>query len=1084
MGRRWINGGRKLIAAGLWMGAPLYAQVSPSPGRIELRSSFAPLQDGFAWAKTQSLAYAFDRGDPVGPWYEAALPGREAFCMRDVSHQLTGGLALGLMPHTRNMLAKFAASIAESRQWAGYWEIDRLDRPAPVDYRSDADFWYNLPANFDVVDAAERAYAWTGDRTYVDDPAFREFYRRSLSDYVAAWDPDGDGVQESGAEAGYRGIPTYWEGEGPRALTGGDLVAAQYAANRAYAAILRAGRHAAGGDGDPDLGEADRVEAEAARLRRLYNDGWWNETLGRFQTAEIAGEAFDTTLIPLLQILPVYYGIVEPGPRRERLLDAMPRGKIVEVNVYLAEAFYRAGRNESAFAALMEQMDPALPRREYPENPFTAVGTSVRWLAGVEPRASEGVVETLPRLPSEVGWVELEHVPTFAGEIGVRHDGNGSSRFTNEGETPVRWRAAFHGRHAQLSVDGATTRAAVRVREDGGAESFVELLVAPGQGVAVTVPPQPRTFRLGGHELEVVGDLNGFDLSVETRRPEEGVEIAHVLLRRATPAPPPPFSLRWSLPSADIRGQWNPAAGLDKTISPDWAPSEVRSALARHAPVMALFGTDDGNRLTWAVADALEGVTLQSSVREEDARIHGAVHFFTERHRDVDSLALELRFDTRRVPYFQALGDVARWWEEHPGYTPASVPDEGRMPMYSSWYSYHQDVSPQALLPEVEAAKALGYESIIVDDGWQTLDSRRGYAYTGDWEPERIPDMKGFVDAVHERGMKFILWYAVPLVGEKSDVYPRFRGKYLRYWDGQGAWELDPRYPDVRAHVIETYRTAIRAWGVDGFKLDFLGRFVANEQTVLEVGDGRDYASVNEATDRLMTDILNELRAVKPDVMIEFRQPYAGPKMRTYGNLLRATDSPNSAVANRVRTLDLRLVSRATPVHSDMLMWSVEEPVEAAALQFLNVIFSVPQISVRLAEIPGGHVEMVRHYTAWWRENRDVLLAGVLEPHDPLANYPLVMARSGRKLIAATFSRVVVPLSPGPWQGAVDVLNATATDRVILDVGSDMGPYIFRVLDSRGHEMETGAVGLDEGAHTFTVPPGGMLTLEAEAEVR
>ncbi|HSG48604.1 MAG TPA: glycoside hydrolase family 36 protein, partial [Longimicrobiales bacterium] len=397
---------------------------------------------------------------------------------------------------------------------------------------------------------------------------------------------------------------------------------------------------------------------------------------------------------------------------------------------------------------------------------------------------------------------------------------------------------------------------------------------------------------------------------------------------------------------------------MDKTIIPDWGPSEVRSALARHAPVMALFGRDDGNRLTWAVADALEGVTLQSSVREEDARIHGAVHFFTERHRDVDSLEVELRFDTRPVPYHRALRDVARWWEGHPGYTPAPVPDVGRMPMYSSWYSYHQNVSPEALLPEVEAAKALGYEAIIVDDGWQTLDARRGYAFTGDWEPERIPDMKDFVDAVHDRGMKFLLWYAVPLVGEKSKVFSRFQGKFLRYWEGQGAWELDPRYPDVRAHIIETYRTAIRAWGVDGFKLDFLGRFVANEGTVLEAGEGRDYASVNEATDRLMTDILAELRAVKPDVMIEFRQPYAGPKMRTYGNLLRATDSPNSAVANRVRVVDLRVLSGATPVHSDMLMWNVEEPVEAAALQLLNVIFSVPQVSVRLGEIPRDHLAM------------------------------------------------------------------------------------------------------------------------------
>lgn len=523
---------------------------------------------------------------------------------------------------------------------------------------------------------------------------------------------------------------------------------------------------------------------------------------------------------------------------------------------------------------------------------------------------------------------------------------------------------------------------------------------------------------------------------------------------------------------------------MDKTINSDWGPSEVRSALARHAPVMALFGGADQNRLTWAVADALEGVTLQSSVREEDARIHGAVHFFTERHRDVDSLDLELRFDTRMVPYHQALRDVALWWEGHPGYTPAPSPDMGRMPMYSSWYSYHQNVTPEVLLPEVEAAKALGYDAIIVDDGWQTLDSRRGYAYTGDWEPERIPDMKGFVDAVHARGMKFLLWYAVPLVGEKSKIFPRFAGKYLRYWDGQGAWELDPRYPDVRAHIIDTYRTAIRVWGVDGFKLDFLGRFVANANTVLEAGDGRDYASVNEATDRLMTDLLTEVRAVKPDVMIEFRQPYAGPKMRTYGNLLRATDAPNSGVANRVRIVDLRLISHTTPVHADMLMWNLAEPVEAAALQFLNVIFGVPQLSVRLCELPPDHLAMVRHYTAWWRENREVLLGGVFELRNPLANYPLVVARGSEKVIAAVYADAVVPLSPGPWSRAIDVVHAKGTDRVILDVSSYLGPYRFRALDAQGRETTRGQVRLDAGAHGFTVQPGGMLVLEWGEEAR
>ena len=79
--------------------------------------------------------------------------------------------------------------------------------------------------------------------------------------------------------------------------------------------------------------------------------------------------------------------------------------------------------------------------------------------------------------------------------------------------------------------------------------------------------------------------------------------------------------------------------------------------------------------------------------------------------------------------------------------------------------------------------------------------------------------------------------------------------------------------------------------------------------------------------------------------MIEFRQPYIGPLMRKYGNMFRAGDAPNAYVANRVRTIDLRLLSGETAVHSDMIMWHPDEPVERAALQLLNVMFSVGRVS-------------------------------------------------------------------------------------------------------------------------------------------
>jgi len=456
---------------------------APPYGTLVLASGYEPLDAGFRWAKRQALAYVFE-GDPVGPWYEAALPGREAFCMRDVSHQSLGALALGLTEHTKNMMRRFARNIAESRDWCSFWEINRYDRPAPVDYRSDEDFWYNLPANFDVIHSCYRIFEWTGDEDYLHDPVFDNFYRRSLTDYVSAWDPNGDGIMESPEDAGYRGIPTYWEGSGPRALSGGDLVAAQYAANLAYARILSLRGEA---------GEARAFDREADRLRRLYNDTWWNPDLERFNTSIIQDGTFDTTDIPLLQILPLYFGIVEEGERRERLVENLHEGAIVEVNAYLAEVYYAVGRNELGFRYLMDQLDPQLPRREYPENPFTAIGVIVRYLMGVNPIASSSLVETKPRLPPEVPWAGIEHVPVLGNRIAVHHVGLTETRLVNESGGPLRWLAVLPGRRDTVYVDGRGVTAAIRRGERGEPESFV--LIEVGEGAERTIrtsPPSPE----------------------------------------------------------------------------------------------------------------------------------------------------------------------------------------------------------------------------------------------------------------------------------------------------------------------------------------------------------------------------------------------------------------------------------------------------------------------------------------------------------------------------------------------------------------------------------------------------------------
>jgi len=314
-------------------------------------------------------------------------------------------------------------------------------------------------------------------------------------------------------------------------------------------------------------------------------------------------------------------------------------------------------------------------------------------------------------------------------------------------------------------------------------------------------------------------------------------------------------------------------------------------------------------------------------------------------------------------------------------------------------------------------------------------------------------------------------------VGRNAKVAERFKDRSLRYEDRLGAYVLDPRYPEVRRYLIEIYRRAIQDWGIDGFKLDFIERFAADEKTVLEAAGGRDFASVNEATDRMMTDILAELKKVKPDVMIEFRQPYIGPLIRKYGNMFRASDCPNSYLANRVKTTDLRLLSGDTAVHADLIMWHYGERVEIAAFQLLNVLFSVPQVSVRLQEIPKDHFAMVQFYTSYWRENRPVLLDGAFEALAPAANYPVLIARGGGKEIVGVYGDSFVSVD-GRTPAKIDLVNAKNSEAVVLAVGLDLGPYRYTIRDCQGRAVGSGQTRLDKGTRDFKVPVSGLLSLE------
>ena len=218
-----------------------------------------------------------------------------------------------------------------------------------------------------------------------------------------------------------------------------------------------------------------------------------------------------------------------------------------------------------------------------------------------------------------------------------------------------------------------------------------------------------------------------------------------------------------------------------------------------------------------------------------------------------------------------------------------------------------------------------------------------------------------------------------------------------------------------------------------------------------------------------MTDVTGALRRINPEILIEFRQSYVGPAIRKYGNMLRVADCPNDALRNRQDVVNLRLTSGTTAVHSDMLMWHRDDPVESAALQLVSVLYSVPQISVRIEGLPEDHKEMLAFYLAFWRENRELLLDGTIRAENPETAYSAVTAEKGGKAIVTVYTNPVVDLAA--YTRAV-VVNAWRDDALVLHHAKGKA---YRVLSCKGELVSCGTV--DAELAEIRVPLSGMVAI-------
>lgn len=533
-----------------------------------------------------------------------------------------------------------------------------------------------------------------------------------------------------------------------------------------------------------------------------------------------------------------------------------------------------------------------------------------------------------------------------------------------------------------------------------------------------------------------------------------------------------PFVVSWYVPEVGLMHRWTPSCGPRRNFTADWGAGSP-SMISTSAPLYCSFDSNSMNQYCWALSECQKLTTLHGGVREENGCILCKFVMGTNQFTNQFETSVILRIDQRQIPMYDAIAQVAAWWAEDLGMTPAFVPATAKEPCYSFWYSYHQNMTDKEVENECRRAKALGFDVCIIDDGWQTEDNNRGYAFCGDWEPapSKFPDMAAHVAEVHKIGMKYIIWYSVPFVGVHSKHYDHFKGMMLRHIDRLSTGILDPRYKEVRDFLLGIYKKALVEWNLDGFKLDFIDQW-CDDPVNAPYNEKMDIPSLQNAVQTFMTTVMQELKAIKPDILLEFRQGYIGPHMRTFGNMFRVGDCPGDYTSNRVGVFDLRMMLGSSAVHSDMLMWHKDEEAEMDALQIISIMYGVMQYSARLDVQTPRVLKMSKFWLDFLSAHKNVLLEGKLRSYDAHLLYTWAQATAGNECIAAVYdvNKVIQPEA----LDTVYIANGCTGQRTLVELEGNYQVTILNCCGEETHVYEQNFTGIT----ALAIPVGGMAVLK------
>lgn len=533
------------------------------------------------------------------------------------------------------------------------------------------------------------------------------------------------------------------------------------------------------------------------------------------------------------------------------------------------------------------------------------------------------------------------------------------------------------------------------------------------------------------------------------------------------------FKLNWRRPVQDIQFIWKPElAGSIKTIVPDFCSETLVKGTVLSSAV-SFFNYDNKSRYSVAFSDSVNTMGFLYGISEETGDLILQFNILKDKNIKLENYKFSIYISEEEKPLNKSIKDLDNWLQQF--VNPMEVSQAAFDPVFSTWYNFHQNVFQDEMLEQAKLAKEIGLKTFMLDDGWQTNDNNRGYAYTGDWEicEEKFPDFKQHVKDVQDLGLNYVVWFGVPFIGKESKAFDQFKDKLIFYREELSCGVIDIRYKECRDFLKSKFVDFAIENNVDGLKLDFIDEFDlerANPEWA-PIKPEMDVINIQDAVFILLNDVRSELQAFKEDFLFEFRQKYIGTKMQEVGNMFRVCDCPYNSMWNRIGIADLKLFSGKTAIHSDMIMWSKHDSVESAALQWINILFSVPQYSLKLDDITEEQIKMSKFFFDLWNEHKDVLLFGDFCGIDPHHNYPIMSSSNETENFASIHTNMIHEVKT--VKNINTFVNGKFTEGLSIDMPCDLKAKLV-IYNCLGEITFEGECDFNKGYNLLEVPTSGL----------